>query len=359
MIGGLTAALALLTGPSAATADELADLRANQELLQKRIDQLSQAPSQPAPYVPGFGPETHKEVSGIPAVGGSFPRSFLIPGTDTSLRIGGFANGQALWYIKGAAPGGQLDGQGTRSFIFTEGQGGTGNLGSIPLNNAIGQGRSQTFGISGRQTRLLVDARTPTAWGQAKAYLEMDFSYNNTNLIVENAQGVASSWLARFRKGYATLGGLLAVRRPGSCTIPTPTPSWSISAARRPATGGRARRRSNTPYGTVFNAGIENPVPRLDGPFGQADIDTQQIPTIAACSVTGNFAPNLPATTSYLGSAAFFSPLQSIWPELIATGRINQPWGHLQIGGVVRTRLPERRARLGPEICRLCRHDQR
>jgi len=70
-IGGLTAAVALLTGPRAATADELADLRANQELLQKRIDQLSQAPPQAAPYVPGFGPETHKEVAGIPAVGGS------------------------------------------------------------------------------------------------------------------------------------------------------------------------------------------------------------------------------------------------------------------------------------------------
>jgi hypothetical protein len=75
----------------------------------------------------------------------------------------------------------------------------------------------------------------------------------------------------------------------------------------------------------VFNAGIENPVPRLNGPFGQVDIDTQQIPTIATCSVTGNAAANLPATTSYLGSAAFFSRLQSVWPELIAAGRINQP----------------------------------
>ena len=42
-IGGLTAAVALLTGLPAAKADELADLRANQELLQRRIDQLAQA----------------------------------------------------------------------------------------------------------------------------------------------------------------------------------------------------------------------------------------------------------------------------------------------------------------------------
>src|SRR5215471_14273052 len=59
-IGGLSAAIALLTGLPAVSADELADLRANQELLQKRIDQLSQAPppGTSGPYVPGFGPET-------------------------------------------------------------------------------------------------------------------------------------------------------------------------------------------------------------------------------------------------------------------------------------------------------------
>ena len=58
-IGGLSAAIALLTGLPAVSADEMADLRANQELLQKRIDQLSQAPP-PAPgqFVPGFGAET-------------------------------------------------------------------------------------------------------------------------------------------------------------------------------------------------------------------------------------------------------------------------------------------------------------
>ena len=52
----------LLTGSPVAWADELADLRANQERLQQRIDQLSQAApgSIPIPgqYVPGFGPPT-------------------------------------------------------------------------------------------------------------------------------------------------------------------------------------------------------------------------------------------------------------------------------------------------------------
>src|SRR6516165_5977273 len=340
-IGAPIAAFVLLAGSSAASADELADLRANQELLQKRIDQLSQAPPQAAPYVPGFGPETHKEVAGIPAVGGSFPRSFLIPGTDTSLRIGGFANGSVLWYIKGAAPGGQLDGQGSFNTTFTDGQGGTGNLGSIPLNNSISRNRgSGTTFISPKQSRFLVDARTPTAWGEAKAYIEWDFSYNNTNVIQSNAQGVTSSWLPRLRKAYGTLGGLEAGQDTGILHDPDADPELVDFGGEATGNGrSRAPQVKYTyagPYGTVFNVGVENPVPRLNGPFGQTDIDSNQIPTSTACSVTANTSAATPVTTACLGSGAFFSPLTASWPELIGTARVNQPWGHLQIGGVVR-----------------------
>ena len=99
-VGGSIAAILLLTGSPVSKADELADLRANQELLQKRIDQLSQAPppSAPAPgqYVPGFGQQAPGAGAGAPIVTGSFPRSFLVPGTDTSLRIGGYANGRFM-----------------------------------------------------------------------------------------------------------------------------------------------------------------------------------------------------------------------------------------------------------------------
>ena len=103
-IGGLSAAVALLTGLPAVSADELADLRANQELLQKRIDQLSQAPPPAAPgaHVPGFGPETRPATA--PVTVGSFPRSFLIPGTETSLRIGGSPGPMSFGNMKGRAP---------------------------------------------------------------------------------------------------------------------------------------------------------------------------------------------------------------------------------------------------------------
>ena len=83
--------------------------------------------------------------------------------------------------------------------------------------------------------------------------------------------------------------------------------------------------------------GAEKPIPQLNGPFGQVFEDTNQIPTTATCSATGNTTAALPADTACLGNGAFFSPLQPIMPEWIATARINQPWGHLQAGFVVRT----------------------
>src|SRR5947209_17187797 len=102
-IGGLAATVTLLAGLPAARADELADLRANQELLQRRIEQLAQA-AQGRPGVPGgYGAEAHP---GEMAVQGSFPRSFLIPGTDTSIRVGGFIDETLDYWFAGGLPNG-------------------------------------------------------------------------------------------------------------------------------------------------------------------------------------------------------------------------------------------------------------
>ena len=55
-------------------------------------DKADTVQTQPPAYVPGYGPPTGPTGPGQPVVSGSFPRSFLIPGTNTSLRVGGLAN---------------------------------------------------------------------------------------------------------------------------------------------------------------------------------------------------------------------------------------------------------------------------
>src|SRR2546428_10002944 len=228
-LGGLTAAIALLTGLPTASADELADLRANQELLQRRVDQLAQA----GPSV-GPGP-------GGPVMAGSFPRSFVIPGTEVSLRIGGQGVGSVLWYLKGAATGGALNGQGSFNETFTDGQGGTGNLSSIPLNThtfsntaapaGFAHSRSSTWDFSGKQTRVFLDARTPSPYGEVKAYIEFDFSASNTNTILNNNQGSVNDYIPPFHQAHATLGGRPTAPPPGPLPRNAPQPDLTACVA--------------------------------------------------------------------------------------------------------------------------------
>ena len=88
-IGGVIAAAVLLPAAPSARADELSDLRANNQLLQQRIDKIEHAQSADAgadtvpPGAPAGG------AAGASGPGGSFPGSFRVPGTDTSVRIGG------------------------------------------------------------------------------------------------------------------------------------------------------------------------------------------------------------------------------------------------------------------------------
>jgi hypothetical protein len=338
-IGGLSAAIALLTGLPAASADELADLRANQELLQKRIDQLSQAPPPaPGPYVPGFGAETRPTAA--PVTTGSFPRSFLIPGTDTSLRIGGIAWTDVMWYLHGARQATALNNTGGNPDGSQDGIGGTGNLPNIPLNNSTGHARSGAFSISSRPSRLLFDARTPTAWGEIKAYIEMDFAHSNENVVESGQTAVTNGYAPRLRKAYGTMGGLLVGQETGIFHDPD-ADAELLDFGGSASTPGRARTPQvkytyQGPYGAVFTAGFENPSPRMQSVNGQADLDTQASSALTACSATGNTVANLPATTACLANTSFFNPLKSSYPELIGTARINQPWGHLQVGVMVR-----------------------
>jgi hypothetical protein len=351
-IGWSLPVFVLATGLTVARADELADLRANQELLQRRIDQLAQVP--PPPPSPA-GP-------GGPVLSGSFPRSFVVPGTEVSFRIGGQGVGSVLWYLKGQAVGGALSGQGSLNETYVDGQGGTGNLSAIPLNThtfsagpgapvGFGHSRSSEWDFSGKQTRVFLDARTPSPYGEVKAYIEFDMSAANTNTILNNNQGSVNGYIPRFRQGYAALGGLLMGQTQGTFTDNDSDPELldfggttaTLFVARTP----QVRYTYPLPYGMSVAVAAENPSPNYAGPFGTFFTDTNQIPNMAACtalttptiSTTATGSATIGGTTvannitnACLGNAAFFNPSQDIAPNFVARWRIEQPWGHLQAG---------------------------
>ena len=227
-IGGLTALIALQTGIPTANADELADLRANQQLLQQRIDQLAQAQAQGIPeqkQSPGFpGAMGSPATPGVAMAGGSFPRSFLIPGTDTSIRVGGFVDITVLDFLQG---GGGVNGS---NYGSNSGQNGT--LFSLPLGGGVVPGaaggskvaggfvgpsinrapprNNGIFEMSPQQSRLNVETRTPTAWGESRTFFEMDWSGCDNFSCQTLGQGGGNSLQPRLRYAYGTLGGFLA-----------------------------------------------------------------------------------------------------------------------------------------------------
>src|SRR5215469_4222260 len=290
-IGGLTATIALLTGLPTVMADELADLRANQELLQRRIDQLAQAatPAPPLPGTTGGGralPLGTEPVPGAALVGGSFPRSFLIPGTDTSIRIGGFVDLTGLYYLQGANSG--------NPGLPSSNAGQNGNLNALPIGQqfvpGLGNVAQQTnhsrgngiFMLSPEQTRVNVETRTPTAWGEARTFTEWDFAGpggSNNQFAQQTAQqGGGDSRLPRLRYAYGTLGGFLGGQALSNFSdADADTESIEFGGAMG-STGGQripqARYTIAGPWGSAWSASAEEPFTSMLTPAGILSSDS-------------------------------------------------------------------------------------
>jgi hypothetical protein len=343
-IGGLTATVALLTGLPPASADELADLRANQELLQRRIDQLAQGalPEQKqSPGLPGAMGTT--EIPGQTIIGGSFPRSFLIPGTDTSIRVGGFVDITGQYFLQG----GNTGNPGTQS----SNAGQNGNLNSVPIgqqfvpglgvvpqqaNHSRGNG---FFEFSPQQSRLNVETRTPTAWGESRTFFEMDWAGCNNFSCQTLQYGGGDSLVPRLRFAYGTLGGFLAGQAISNfADADADTESVDFGGAMGGTGGQRTPQVRYTlagPWGSAFSVSAEQPTVNVVTPAGilANDSNVGGLPTgpgTATIPATCNGVPCTGAGTMVQGNIA-----KAIAPNLTAASYWAQPWGHVDFSGVI------------------------
>ena len=348
-LGGFTASVALLSGLPSAKADELSDLRVNQELLQRRVDQLAQVPT--SGNVFGAGPAGPGV--GVAAAGGSFPRSFLIPGTDTSLRVGGNVTTTAYYWFSGGpvntntnqtSPGnnGQtastpLDWHGQLVPGFAAGGlGGPGPLSTASLLSLTGstsagggRPRSHLFSASVRQSGLNFETRTPTAWGEARTFLSFDFNGpggTGTGIIQQagNGPGTSNSLTPRMLYAYGTIGGFLAGNANSNFKDSDAEPE-SLDFGGDVGAGGVVRLpqvRYTQPLAAwglpgALSVSAEVPNTSMNLPAGAVASDT----TVAAVLVTGAVAGN---------------PAKTLMPDFTAAWFIPQPWGHFDVAGVIR-----------------------
>ncbi|HEY3908493.1 MAG TPA: DcaP family trimeric outer membrane transporter [Stellaceae bacterium] len=351
-IGGLTATIALLAGPPAVKADELADLRANQQVLQQRIDQLAQAQAQQLPETkayPGLpGAMGTTPAPGAALLGGSFPRSFLIPGTDTSIRVGGFVDITALDFLQGGGnvPGstaGSNSGQNGNLHSMPVGPVFIPGRGSVPQSPAYSKGNG-VFEFSPQQSRLNVETRTPTAWGESRTFFEFDWagcSAGGNYTCQSTQQGGGDSILPRLRFAYGTLGGLLAGQALSNFSdADADTESMEFGGTEGSTGGNRIPQVRYTiagPYGSAFSVSAEQPTTSIIVPSGtvSADLPTDGLTgttTTPPASVIPTICNGIPCTGA---GGAQVNPAKNTAPDLTIANYWSQPWGHVDFAGIM------------------------
>jgi len=237
---------------------------------------------------------------------GSFPGSFLVPGTQTSFKVGGYIKfdytydfSQQMNINGGATPFGLFFGTGS----FT--QFGDPDLLSADSGHHI-HGTSQ---MTASESRFNIETRTPTSFGELKTFIEGDFT-NPNGLTNSNSLHVNSnSYGFRLRQAYGTLGPFLAGQtlslfRDGAAEAET------LDFGGAQATG--VTRQPQVRYTFDFGNGLTWAV-AAENPQAQ----------IYSLSAAAN------STTFKLGQGDKI-------PDFTTALIYNAPWGHLNLHAVAR-----------------------
>ena len=269
---------------SAHQGKEIDELKAQIEALQDRVGQLEgQLEQQKSSSVPSVStisdsgrpqPEEGSEkATALPVVLGDFPGSYKVPGSDISVKLGGYVK---VDFIK------DLDF--TRSgdiFVQT----------NIPVEGDPDKEKNGESRFTVRQTRLNLDARMTTEFGNLRSFFEGDFFGSNSHFRIRHAFGELGHLLAG--QTWTTFGDISAWPE----LIGFEGPDVAVFARQ-----GQVRWTQSVTDEFSVAVAIENP--------------------------SGDFTDPLKGTDS--------SDALNEWPDFAAHVRQQGSWGHLQLGGLVR-----------------------
>jgi hypothetical protein len=224
---GTGAAVALLAAQVPASADEMEELRSQIQGLQDKMGKLEAAQRRKRRVAPAAAVEA-----------GAKPRSWKLPGTNTSMQIGGYAKLDLIYDIN-AFKGDSL------GLVFT----------TAPDGSPAAR-RQGNFRLHARQSRFWIRTWTPTDWGELETHIQGDFFGTGGNQLISNSNSF------RLRHAYGRLGPVLAGQTWTNFMILEALPDVLDFAG---PTGDIFVRQAQIRYthsfggGTVVSISIENP----------------------------------------------------------------------------------------------------
>ncbi len=289
---GSGAVLALAASP--ALAGEVEDLDAQIDKLQSHLDQLKQQRAE-AGVKPAVAPADA-------VVGGDFPGSFKLPGSDTSMAIHGYTKLDVLV---------DINQQAGDSFDVT---------GIAPNGSRAERRGGPQFRLHARQSRLTFETRTPTNYGQLQTFIQGDFFGTGGNQFVSNSTSF------RIRHAYGVLGPVLTGQTwtnfmnvdDDAETLDFNGPAGQIFAR-------QAQIRYTQALGKfVISGAIENP---------QGDV-TSAGPAFNG-NVSGGGIGKSPTDTPSAATGVGVNNIDRA-PDLTVRGVYTDAWGHISVSGIGR-----------------------
>jgi len=252
---------------------------------------------------------------------GSFPGSFLVPGTSTSFAVHGI-----LWFQAEHEFGPNSTEGGLTNNTALQGPGASATQLGQHANNG---GTDMTVA----PTRPNIETRTPTAYGELKTYIEMDFALagNGSSTVYGGSAGPyypssASNQPAgnedsmRLRQAYATLGPWLMGQTKTLVDDVQAYPDLAdagLDAGRRTSTN---VHKPQVRYTWLAGNGIS-----VAGSIEQPTHDVQGTFTTTGGAVTAWTEDN----NGIIPGASTISI-----PDVGLSGQWDQPWGHVRLTGM-------------------------
>lgn len=162
--------------------DEMTLLRQQMKQLQERLDQLERSNAQR----PASKPDAPERQA---ITGGDTPGSFMLPGSNTSVTIGGYVKGSVIYSDRSAGSASPAD-----ELLIPS---------LIPLSNVtFPPAEKGKIKLVGKETRLALRTFTPSALGPVTTYVEADLAGTGGSETATNAYAL------RMRHAWGSVGNL-------------------------------------------------------------------------------------------------------------------------------------------------------